>query len=155
MDAQASQTNIVGPGEGEVVVLGPITTRIVEDGSHTESHMGAVVVTVAPRSPGPPQHVHREHDEGFFITAGVMRFTMGEKTIDARAGTYVAVPRGIPHTFSNPFDETAEMFTIMTPDLYVPYFRDLKELQDGVGLNPPAVLKIMSRYATDPAAPPR
>jgi len=43
------------------------------------------------------------------------------------------------------------MFVTMTPDLYVPYFRDLKELQDGVGLNGPAILKIMSRYATEPA----
>jgi hypothetical protein len=39
----------------------------------------------------------------------------------------------------------------MTPDLYVPYFQDLKALQAGVWLNGPAILKIMSRYATEPA----
>jgi mannose-6-phosphate isomerase-like protein (cupin superfamily) len=153
MDARATQSNVVGLGEGEVIVVGPITIRIVEDGLHTDRHMGAIVVTVPPRSAGPPPHLHREHDEGFFVTSGVMRFVMGEKTIDARAGAYVAVPRGVPHTFSNPFDETAEMFNIMTPDLYVPYFRDLRELQRGVGVNPAAILKIMSRYATEPAAP--
>ena len=151
MDSLASSVNIVNPGEGEAVVVGPITTRIVEDGSHTERRMGAIVVTVAPRSPGPPQHVHRQHDEGFLVMSGTMRFTMGDKTVDAPAGAYVPVPRDTPHTFSNPFDEAATMFVTMTPDLYVPYFRDLKELQDGVGLNGPAILKIMSRYATEPA----
>jgi hypothetical protein len=46
------------------------------------------------------------------------------------------------------------MFTIFTPDLYIPYFQDLKALQAGVGLNGPAILKIMSRYATEPAPAP-
>jgi quercetin dioxygenase-like cupin family protein len=151
MDSLASSVNVVNSGEGETIVVGPITTRIVEDGSRTGRHMGAIVVTVAPRSPGPPQHVHRQHDEGFLVTSGAVRFTMVDQTIDARAGAYVAVPRDTPHTFSNPFDEAATMFVTMTPDLYVPYFRDLKELQDGVGLNGPAILKIMARYATEPA----
>ena len=142
---------IVNPGEGEVVVVGPITTRILEDGTRTHHHCGAAVVTVAPRSPGPPPHVHREHDEGFFVASGVMRFTVGDKTIDAPVGAYVAVPRGVPHTFANPFAETAVMFNIFTPDLYIPYFQDLKVLQSGLGLNGPAILKIMSRYATEPA----
>ena len=56
----------------------------------------------------------------------------------------------VPHTFSNPFDEPATMFCIMTPDTYVPYFRDLKALQK-VGLNGPAIHKIMADYATEPA----
>jgi hypothetical protein len=60
----------------------------------------------------------------------------------------------VPHTFANPFDETAAMFTIFTPDLYIPYFQDLKTLQSGAGLNGPAILKIMSRYATEPAPAP-
>ena len=59
--------------------------------------------------------------------------------------------RDQPHTFSNPFDQTASMFTIFTPDRYIPYFQDLKALQAGVGVNGPAILKIMSRYATEPA----
>jgi mannose-6-phosphate isomerase-like protein (cupin superfamily) len=151
MESLEIAARIVGPGEGDAVVIGPITTRIVEDGAQTNHHCGAAVVTVAPRSPGPPAHVHREHDEGFFVASGVMRFAIGDKTVDAPAGAYVAVPRGVPHTFSNPFDDKAVMFNIFTPDLYVPYFQDLKALQAGVGLNGPAILKIMSRYATEPA----
>ena len=51
-----------------------------------------------------------------------MRFTTGDKTVDAPAGAYVPVPRDTPHTFSNPFDEAATMFVTMTPHLYVPTF---------------------------------
>jgi mannose-6-phosphate isomerase-like protein (cupin superfamily) len=151
MHSTPSSTNIVNPDEGETVVVGPISTRILEDGSHTDRRMGAIVVRVEQRSPGPPQHVHRQHDEGFFVISGRMRFTLADKSVDAAAGIYIAVPRNTPHTFSNPFDEVATMLVVMTPDLYIPYFRDLKELQGGVGLNGPAVLKLMSRYATEPA----
>jgi mannose-6-phosphate isomerase-like protein (cupin superfamily) len=155
MNSPNLEARVINPGEGDTVVIGPITTRIVEDGTRTDHHSGAAVVTVAPRSPGPPAHVHRAHDEGFFVTSGVMRLTVGDKTIDAPVGAYVAVPRGVPHTFSNPFDETAVMFNIFTPDLYIPYFRDLKALQGGAGLNGPAILKIMSRYETEPAPAPQ
>jgi len=155
MDSVTLDARIVGPEEGDVVVVGPITTRIVEHGTRTNHHSGAAVVTVAARSLGPPAHLHREHDEGFFVVSGVMRFAIGDETFDAPAGAYVSVPRGVPHTFSNPFDGPASMFNIFTPDLYIPYFKDLKALQAGPGLNGPAILEIMSRYSTEPAPAPR
>ena len=38
------------------------------------------------------------------------------------------VPPGAPHTFANPGDEALMLLNTFTPDLYVQYFRDLKQM---------------------------
>ena len=60
---------------GESITTGPITHRILEDGSHTGHRIGVVEVTIAPRTGGVPPHIHREHDETFFIVSGSRTFT--------------------------------------------------------------------------------
>jgi oxalate decarboxylase/phosphoglucose isomerase-like protein (cupin superfamily) len=77
---------------------------------------------------------------------------VGETAYDAPAGTLVMVPPGAPHTFANPGDETAVLLNTFTPDLYVQYFRDLRDMiAGGQELTPEATIAVMSRYATVPA----
>lgn len=49
---------------------------------------------------GPKLHVH-PYDEVFTITEGQARFTVGDKTIDAKAGDVVFGPANIPHGYQN------------------------------------------------------
>src|SRR5205085_12189695 len=98
---------VVRPGEGEDAGIGPIGLRIVEDGSHTNHRLGLVQSSLPPGPAQPPQHIHHEHEETFIVTQGKVRFTSGTDSVDADAGTVVVVPIGVPHTFSNPFDEPA------------------------------------------------
>ena len=140
---------IVGPEDGEVTLTGPIQLRILEDGSTTGHRLGMAESTLAPHTPGPPQHRHAEHEEGFYVVSGVVRFTIGDRDHDAGPGTLVMVPTGAPHTFANPGDEPAVLLTTFTPDHYVQYFRDLRDAAPA-GLPPAAeVGVIMARYATE------
>jgi mannose-6-phosphate isomerase-like protein (cupin superfamily) len=148
--------SIVGPGAGEVVRLGPATVRILEDGSTTGHRLGIGEITVAPHSSGPPQHRHARHDEGFYVVSGTARFTIGDASHDAPAGTLAMIPPGAPHTFANPGDEPLVLLNTFTPDLYVQYFRDLRELAgpgsgpgDGAPPTAEAVGQVMGRYATE------
>jgi quercetin dioxygenase-like cupin family protein len=144
--------SVVGPGDGEVIFLGATRMRVLEDGSNTGHRLGITEAVLAPHTPGPPQHRHAQHDEGFYVIAGTVRFTVGEDDHDATAGTLVMVPPGAPHTFANVTDEPAVMLSTFTPDLYVQYFRDLQEQITGGGtLSPEAGLRTMRRYATEPA----
>jgi len=73
------------------------------------------------------------------------------------------IPPGAPHTFANPGDEPLVLLNTFTPDLYVQYFRDLRELaasgsdsgpgpgggSGGAPLPADAVARVMSRYATE------
>ncbi|GAA2689302.1 cupin domain-containing protein [Streptomyces sp. ME03-5684b] len=144
--------SVVGPGDGETILLGTTRMRVLEDGSHTGHRLGMAESVLAPHTPGPPQHRHARHDEGFYVISGTVRFTVGDEDIDATAGTLVMVPPGAPHTFANTTGEPARMLSTFTPDLYVQYFRDLEELYAGGRTpTPEESRKTMSRYATEPA----
>jgi mannose-6-phosphate isomerase-like protein (cupin superfamily) len=146
---------VIRPGDGEMISAGPFGIRIIEDGSHTGHRLGLVEATLPPGPAHPPQHIHSEHDEVFIVTAGKIRFTSGDVSIDVEAGSVVVVPPGVAHTFANPFDAPAAFLGTMTPDLYIQYFRDLAALPTGPGgiLNPADVGRVMSRYATEVVRP--
>jgi quercetin dioxygenase-like cupin family protein len=146
---------VIRPDDGEMAGGGPIRARIIEDGSNTDHRMGLIGVTVPPGPAQPPPHIHREHDETFIVTTGRLRFTSGGESVDADAGSVVVVPQGVPHTFGNPFDQPATMLCVVTPDLYVQYFRDLGTLPvDEHGMLAPADIgRTMAHYATDVVRP--
>ena len=147
-----TQVSVVAPDGGEALQLGPIQMRILEDGNTTGHRLGVGEITIPPGTAGPPQHRHAQHDEGFYVVCGTVRFTSGEQSIDAPARTLVMVPPGAPHTFANPGDEPAVMLNTFTPDLYVSYFRDLRDLAaSGQPPTPEQIADVMARYATEPA----
>jgi mannose-6-phosphate isomerase-like protein (cupin superfamily) len=144
--------SVVGLAGGEPVLSGPASVRIIEDGSTTSHRLGMAEIVLAPHAGGPPQHRHAQHDEGFYVVCGTVRFTSGDRSFDAPARTLVMVPPGAPHTFANPGDEPAVMLNTFTPDLYVSYFRDLRDLAaSGQPPTPEQIADVMARYATEPA----
>ncbi|HEY2766109.1 MAG TPA: cupin domain-containing protein [Pseudonocardiaceae bacterium] len=145
--------NLVGPGDGEELELGPSRIRILEDGSHTGHRLGMAVMTLAPGFAGPPQHLHRKHEETFFVTSGTMQFISGTDQFTVGAGSLVTVPIGTPHTFGNlDPDEPATLLFTTTPDLYINYFRDLVAIGTG-DVTPDKILEVMEKYATEPFQP--
>jgi mannose-6-phosphate isomerase-like protein (cupin superfamily) len=150
-----SDVSIVGPDDGDIVLSGPTQMRILEDGSHTAHRLGLGEITIAPHTEGPPQHRHAQHDEGFYVLSGTVRFTVGTTSHDVGAGTLVMVPPGAPHTFANPADVPAVILNTFTPDLYVQYFRDLRDMiAAGHPLSPAVIEDVMARYATTPGTEP-
>ena len=151
-DPGPARVSVVGPGDGDTLLPPPTRMRIMEDGSNTGHRLGVGEITVAAHTEGPPQHRHARHDEGFYVVSGTARFTVGEESYDATAGTLVMVPPGAPHTFANPADEPLVLLNTFTPDLYVQYFRDLHDMiTAGQPLSPRVIGEVMTRYATTPA----
>jgi oxalate decarboxylase/phosphoglucose isomerase-like protein (cupin superfamily) len=77
---------------------------------------------------------------------------VGSTVHDAVAGTLVMVPPGVPHTFANPGDEPLVMVNTFTPDLYVQYFRDLRDATADGTTTAQAAAEVMARYATTVAS---
>ncbi|MFJ9372646.1 cupin domain-containing protein [Streptomyces sp. NPDC101455] len=147
-----NEVSVVGPDGGESIQLGPVTMRILEDGSTTGHRLGIGEITIAPHTQGPPQHRHAQHDEGFYVVSGTVHFTIGETVHVAPAGTLAMIPPGAPHTFANPGDEPAVMVNTFTPDLFVQYFRELRDMiAGGREFNTESTIETMSRYGTVPA----
>jgi quercetin dioxygenase-like cupin family protein len=137
---------------GEIALDGPIRLRILEDGSTTGHRLGIAEITIAPHTSGPPQHRHALHDEGFYVAAGTPTFTVGVESFEAPTGTLVMIPPGAPHTFANASDEPVILLNTFTPDLYVQYFRDLRDMMtSGTPATTGDITDVMTRHATEPA----
>ena len=46
-----------------------------------------------------PPHIHHAEEEVFYLISGDITFFCGDSTISAHAGSFVWLPRGIPHWF--------------------------------------------------------
>jgi mannose-6-phosphate isomerase-like protein (cupin superfamily) len=150
-------TVALSPQGPEPFVAAGCTFRVLDDGTATAGRLGVVQCDLVPGWGGPPQHVHREHDETFFVISGTVRFTSGTDTLLAEPGRLVTAPIGAPHTFANAdADAPATLLCTVTPERYIGYFRQLSELRPGADgkLAPEQVLAIMAQYATDPYRPP-
>lgn len=148
-----TDVNLITAGSGELLEIGSTQIRVLEDGSRTDNRIGAVASILPAGVSGPPQHCHLMHDETFLITSGMLRFTLGDTYKDARAGDYVVVPVGAPHTFANVSDAPVEFFTTLTPAYYVNYFREMAKLSAEGRMSPQEGLSVMLRYATVPYKP--
>lgn len=133
------------PGDGEILVSGPATVRIMEDGTNTDHRLGLVEVTMPPNIGGPPQHLHRKHEESFYVVSGTMTFTSGTDVIEAGPGTLVTCPIGAHHTFANNTDQTVVVLCACTPDLYINYFREGASAAGAAETVP----ELMAHYATE------
>jgi mannose-6-phosphate isomerase-like protein (cupin superfamily) len=73
--------------------------------------------------PGPtrfiaPRHLHRSDDEAWYVLEGTLCVQVGDKDVEARAGSAVLVPRGTPHTYWNPGPDPARYLLVMTPNIF-------------------------------------
>jgi mannose-6-phosphate isomerase-like protein (cupin superfamily) len=138
---------------GELLVAGPVVHRVLEDGSSTGGRLGLLEGRYPPGWTGPPPHVHREHEETFYVLSGAVRFVSGAEEHVLTAGGLFTAPIGVPHGFGNASaDQPAQLLITVTPERYIGYFRDLQDLKPGADglLNPADIGALMSRYATDP-----
>jgi quercetin dioxygenase-like cupin family protein len=65
----------------------------------------ALIEQWMPSGLGPPTHRHPRANEGFYVIDGTVAYNADGKTVRAGAGSYIHLPRLLPHSFSV---ETAE-----------------------------------------------
>jgi quercetin dioxygenase-like cupin family protein len=106
---------VVDPAAGMTVagpVGGPLTFK-----ARGEQTGGALTVfenLIAPGQ-GPPLHTHANEDEAWYVLSGELRFRLQDELHDARAGSFVFVPRETPHCFQNIGTTLARLLVMFTP----------------------------------------
>lgn len=85
-------------GEGDAVwFLGTLMTVKV-DAAKTDGAYMLIECLLAPGF-GPPPHIHHADDEAFYILEGELSGSCGDHTWRGGPGSFIFMPRGIPHTF--------------------------------------------------------
>ena len=136
--------------EGREIALGPIRMWVQEDGTYTRGMLGVAEFEVPPHAGTPPPHIHRAHEEIFYVLEGELEFMVGTQTMRAGVGTFVMVPIGALHTFSNPTDKPARFLNTFTPPRYIHYFEEMSQLiQRGVRPGSQEFIDVMVRYDTE------
>jgi quercetin dioxygenase-like cupin family protein len=59
-----------------------------------------------------PVHIHPGADKFYFVVSGKARFTLGDRTVDARAGDLVVAPAAVPHGVAQALERTVLLVAI-------------------------------------------
>lgn len=84
----------------------------------------------------PPRHVHAEEDEAWYILAGEATFWCGEEELQASAGSFVFLPRGVEHAFKAGA-EGARLLTFTVPSGFAEFVRAAGRPAEGLHVPPP------------------
>ena len=85
----------------------------------------SVFEDVVPPGGGPPLHSHSKEDETMLVLDGELEVTLAEQTVTVRPGTFVHMPRGVPHRFKNTTNASARMLLSYTPGGFEQWFTEI------------------------------
>jgi quercetin dioxygenase-like cupin family protein len=80
---------VLQPGEG---VGGDTSVK-----ASVASTGGAMTLIESTADGGAPFHVHERDDEAFYVVDGAISVRIGDETHEAPKGSFVFLPKGIPH----------------------------------------------------------
>jgi quercetin dioxygenase-like cupin family protein len=122
---------VVPPGAGETVrgpVGGPSTFKARAD---TTGGRFTALENVIPPMQGPPEHVHADEDEMYYVLAGHIRFKAAQRMFDAPQGSFMFIPRGTPHCFQNIGETAATLLVMFNPAGMERFFEGIAGLPPG------------------------
>jgi mannose-6-phosphate isomerase-like protein (cupin superfamily) len=108
---------VVGPGEG-VPDRGP---EVKASGRSTGGSLTLIEVAI---DGGPPRHTHTREDESFHVLSGTLEVECGDDRFQAGPGSFVFLPRNLPHAFRS-VGGPARALLIVTPGGLDEYFAEL------------------------------
>jgi quercetin dioxygenase-like cupin family protein len=103
------------PGAGKRVptlIGGPITFKLTGETS------GGSMIMFESRPPagqGPPLHLHQDQDEWLYVLDGEMRFRVDDDVVPAPPGSFVFIPRGVPHCWQNVDSRQGLLICVIAP----------------------------------------
>jgi mannose-6-phosphate isomerase-like protein (cupin superfamily) len=116
---------VLQAGEGRSFPFAGGTLTIKEDGTRTRGELTVVEIQLPAGAAPPPQHLHHQHEETWYVLDGELEFTVDDEIVSVGPGGWVLVPIGVPHTFANPGTRPARFLSTMTPGFYLNYFEEL------------------------------
>ena len=128
------------PGQGERVHFMGQIALIRARGEDTGGLL-SLMETRTPKGNGPSPHVHDREDEMFFVLEGAFTVTIGEETFEAKPGSFVFAPRGVPHSYTA--TASGRHLTFVSPPGFEGFFNDASE---AFIAGPTAVAAVAERY---------
>jgi quercetin dioxygenase-like cupin family protein len=136
------------PGEGKTTSLFGDTYTVKAAGEETGGVVAVIEVELAPHSSGTPVHVNTREDENYYVTKGTLTFRLEERDLEAPAGTFVHIPKGVVHTHWNATAEPVKLLGFPAPAGFETFFADLAELMAQMPPGPPDMSRMAEFYGS-------
>jgi len=149
----------LAPGEGKARWF--LDTIMTVKAAGDDTHRAFTLIEFgAPTGFGPPLHIHHREDEGFYVLEGSMRVVCSDDRWQAGPGSFVMLPRGVPHAFVVTSDGPIRGLQITSPSQFERFIEELGRPAEALTLpepSPPdidALLGSAERYGHEYVGPP-
>jgi mannose-6-phosphate isomerase-like protein (cupin superfamily) len=103
---------VSGPGDGERLTEERRTVLV----KAVRPELDLLEFEVESGYEGPGPHYHERHVDSFYVLEGELEFRLGDETVRAAAGPFVAVPPGVVHSFTHAGSGRTRFLNIHAPD---------------------------------------
>jgi len=118
-------------------------------GGDSNGSVALMTATFAPGSGAVP-HLHRGHDECFFVLDGQFSFRVGNEDVEAGPGALCYAPRNAAHGFTNIGKSDGSLLGVIAPAGYEQHFIEISNLPPG-NATKEALGEIFRKYDQEPA----
>jgi quercetin dioxygenase-like cupin family protein len=144
---QRLEVRIVPPGRGDRLPLAAQdTVEFLVTGDDTQGRFTLIDFVSHPGHPGIPQHLHRTHDELWYILDGELTLRVGDELHRAAPGSTYFVPRGVPHGFRTEGQRPSHFLGLFTPAGFEGWFYDRVALLERGEATREAMAALSERY---------
>ena len=134
---------VVEPGDGEVVPpFGPVIKAPSELSGGAFSVLESLLM---PGESGPPMHLHRSHDESFYVLEGIATLLTPDSEQEVDVGGFVFVPRGTAHTITNRSEDDAVRYLAIASGGLDRFIMELRTAGNDADRR-----AVLERYDTEP-----
>ena len=160
MEANQPKALYVNEGEGKKLWVVDELMTFKASGKDTGGAYSLTDSVVLPGG-GPPPHIHHREDEAFWVLEGELEVVVGETTFRAGAGSFVHLPKDVPHAYVLVGAGPARFLTLMVPVGLEKFFEEVGKSGSGVSSPPPfeeedieELLAVAPKYGIEILSPP-
>ena len=141
---------VVRAGHGERVPVGEQDVLLRLTSGSTSGRLSLAEITLPPSSALGGAHVHRAHDETFYVLAGELLVTTGDGEVSLGVGDLAHAPRGSVHGFRTGEAAGCTLLAVYDPACFEGYFRDVRAaMGGGREVTDETLARLRARHATE------
>ena len=142
-----SSVFLLATGGSEVTALGS-TYRFKTDGAQVADAYALMEEEFWGETT--PLHAHRGAEEAFYVVQGRVELWAGGTTWVASSGSFIVVPRGVPHALRRLSAEPVRLLTIVSPPGFERIFEAVAAIgEDELLADPERLAALAAEYGTD------
>jgi mannose-6-phosphate isomerase-like protein (cupin superfamily) len=148
-----AEGRVLGPEEGKRIPF-PIpgaSVVIKASGLRAPGDHDLIEISLEPGSAGTPSpHVHRKHEELFYVVEGQFGFLVGDRQFPQLGpGSFIHVPPGVVHDFRQSGSVRSRFLLVTCPAGFDRYFEEMSTLYSEGKFSEAALRELRLKHDTD------